>query len=239
MEDLRQVFVIKATKDISPDDKIKVAVYCRVSTDSDDQLNSFIEQVRYYTDFINQNPNMKLVDIYADEGVTGTSIAKRDEFNRMMLDAKKGKIDKIYVKSVSRFARNSKECLENIRLLKSYGISVFFENDGIDTKILNHEIILYRNIKNLMLQPDASFMPVKKLLFDFVKEEFDAMQSEFSLGITSELTRYICETEISQDCLNVEFMKNTVSKIIVLSDGNINVRFINGKEISNTSEELK
>lgn len=117
MEDLRQVFVIKATKDISPDDKIKVAAYCRVSTDSYDQLNSFIEQVRYYTDFINQNPNMKLVDIYADEGVTGTSIAKRDEFNRMMSDAKKGKIDKIYVKSVSRFARNSKECLENIRLL--------------------------------------------------------------------------------------------------------------------------
>ena len=143
MEDLRQVFVIKATKDILPDDKIKVAAYCRVSTDSDDQLNSFIEQVRYYTDFINQNPNMKLVDIYADEGVTGTSIAKRDEFNRMMSDTKKGKIDKIYVKSVSRFARNSKECLENIRLLKSYGISVFFENDGIDTKILNHEIILY------------------------------------------------------------------------------------------------
>lgn len=96
MEELRQVFVIKATKDISPDDKIKVAAYCRVSTDSDDQLNSFIEQVRYYTDFINQNPNMKLVDIYADEGVTGTSIAKRDEFNRMMSDAKKGKIDKIY-----------------------------------------------------------------------------------------------------------------------------------------------
>jgi hypothetical protein len=90
-----------------------------------------------------------------------------------------------------------------------------------------------------MLQPDASFMPVKKLLFDFVKEEFDIMQSEFSLGITSELTRYICETEIIQDCLDVEFMKNTVSKIIVLSDGNINVRFINGKEISNTSEELK
>ena len=96
-----------------------------------------------------------------------------------------------------------------------------------------------RNIKNLMLQPDASFMPVKKLLFDFVKQEFDTMQSEFSLGITSELTRYICETEIIQDCLDVEFMKNTVSKIIVLSDGNINVRFINGKEISNTSEELK
>ena len=96
-----------------------------------------------------------------------------------------------------------------------------------------------RNIKNLMLQPDASFMPVKKLLFDFVKQEFDSMQSEFSLGITSELTRYICETEIIQDCLDVEFMKNTVSKIIVLSDGNIKVRFINGKEISNTSEELK
>lgn len=107
------------------------------------------------------------------------------------------------------------------------------KNIDLPQQLLRQE----RNIKNLMQQSDTSFMPVKKLLFDFAKEEFDALQSEFSLGITSELAGYICETEIGQGCLDVEFIKNTVSKIIVLSDGNIKVRFINGKEISNISEE--
>ena len=96
---------------------------------------------------------MVLIDIYADEGITGTSVNKRDEFNRMMKDSKAGKIDRVFVKSVSRFARNSLECIENIRLLKSYGTSVFFENDGIDTDTMNSEMILY--IKSAFAQEEA------------------------------------------------------------------------------------
>lgn len=96
---------------------------------------------------------MTLVDIYADEGITGTCVNKRDEFLRMMSDSRKGKIDRILVKSVSRFARNSLECIENIRLLKSYGTTVLFENDGIDTEKMNSEMILY--IKSAFAQNEA------------------------------------------------------------------------------------
>ena len=120
----------------------RVAAYCRVSSNSDDQMDSFINQVKYYTDFIRTSEKMELVDIYADEGITGTSINKREEFKRMMNDARLGKIDRIYVKSIQRFARNSLECLEAIRKLKEYGVSVYFENDRIDTGNMNSEMIL-------------------------------------------------------------------------------------------------
>lgn len=139
----KEVKVIMPTKGIYKDKLLRVAAYCRVSTDKYDQVNSFIAQVKYYNDFIKQNNSMILVDIYADEGITGTCISKRDEFKRMIKDAKAGKIDRVYVKSVSRFARNSLECIENIRILKEYGTSVIFENDKIDTETMNSEMILY------------------------------------------------------------------------------------------------
>ena len=132
---------------------LRVAAYCRVSTDSNDQLNSFLNQVRYYTDFICTSEKMELVDIYADEGISGTSINKRDEFNRMMNDARLGKIDRIYVKSIQRFARNSLECLESIRKLSEYGVSVIFENDHIDTRNMSSEMIVY--IKSAFAQNES------------------------------------------------------------------------------------
>ena len=131
----------------------RVAAYCRVSTDSSDQVNSFLNQVRYYTDFIQSSDKMELVDIYADEGITGTSIHKRDEFNRMMNDARLGKIDRIYVKSIPRFARNSLECLESIRKLAEYGTTVIFENDRIDTRNMSSEMIVY--IKSAFAQNES------------------------------------------------------------------------------------
>lgn len=148
----RTVQIIKANK-ASAEDVLRVAAYCRVSTDSEDQVNSFIAQMHYYYSFIQQAENMTLVDIYADEGITGTCLAKRDDFNRMIRDGKEGKIDRIYVKSVSRFARNALDCLENIRILKDYGVSVFFENDGIDTQTLNSELVLY--VKSAFAQAEA------------------------------------------------------------------------------------
>ena len=149
----KEVIVINPTKGLYAEQRQRVAAYCRVSTDSEDQVNSFVAQVKYYNDFIKQDKNKMLVDIYADEGITGTCVNKRDEFLRMMKDSKSGKIDRIYVKSVSRFARNSLECIENIRLLKSYGVSVLFENDGIDTETMNSEMILY--IKSAFAQSEA------------------------------------------------------------------------------------
>ena len=111
----------------------KVAAYCRVSTDSKDQLNSYRTQIGYYTNFIAQHPGWELVDIYADEGITGTSLEKRDEFKRMLQDCRAGKITRILVKSVSRFARNTLELIETTRELKDLGVVVVFEEQGIDT----------------------------------------------------------------------------------------------------------
>ena len=149
----KEVQIINPTKGLYSDRCKRVAAYCRVSTDSEDQTNSFLAQVKYYNDFIKQSKDMILVDIYADEGITGTCVKKRDEFQRMMKDSKAGKIDRIYVKSVSRFARNSLECIESIRLLKSYGTTVLFENDGIDTSTMNSEMILY--IKSAFAQSES------------------------------------------------------------------------------------
>ena len=111
----------------------KVAAYCRVSTDSSDQLNSYRTQIGYYTNFIAQHPSWELADIYADEGITGTSLEKRDEFKRMLQDCRAGKIQRILVKSVSRFARNTLELIETTRELKDLGVVVVFEEQGIDT----------------------------------------------------------------------------------------------------------
>ncbi len=125
----KKVQVIRGSKS-SAEDVLRVAAYCRESTDSEDQVNSFIAQMHYYYSFIKQSENMVLVDVYADDGITGTSVTKRDDFNRMINDCKNGKIDRIYVKNVSRFARNALDCLENIRLLKDYGVSVFLKMMG-------------------------------------------------------------------------------------------------------------
>ena len=91
--------------------QIRLAAYCRVSSDSSDQLHSFAAQIKYYSEYCKRHPEYKFVDIYADEGITGTSMEKRDDFRRMLRDCKKGLIDRIIVKSMSRFARNTEEML--------------------------------------------------------------------------------------------------------------------------------
>ncbi len=136
-----QITEITAVKQKS-DKPIRLAAYCRVSSDSADQLHSFATQIRYYSEYERKHPEYTLVDIYADEGLTGTDMKKRDELNRLIRDCKKGKIDRIIVKSVSRFARNTEELLITLRLLKSIGVSVYFEEQGIDTDKLNMEMIV-------------------------------------------------------------------------------------------------
>ena len=150
---VKRVQVIRATKGQNDYGKIRMAAYCRVSTDSSDQVNSFMAQMQYYNDYIRQNPNMVLVDIYADEGTTGTSIEKRSEFKRLLRDCENHKIDRVIVKSVTRFARNSLECLEAIRTMQSCGASVYFETDNIDTANMNSELLLY--IKSAFAQGEA------------------------------------------------------------------------------------
>ena len=135
-----QVITIEATE-IPQAIKLRVAAYARVSSSSDDQLNSFAAQNKYYTSLISSKENWKMVDIYADEGITGTSVEKRDDFKRMMADCRRGLIDRVLVKSISRFARNTKECLEAIRELKALGVSISFEKENIDTAKMTGEMM--------------------------------------------------------------------------------------------------
>ena len=97
--------------------KLRMAAYCRVSTDQEEQLLSYENQVNYYTNYISENPLYEYAGTYADEGISGTNTKKRDEFNRMIADCRSGKIDMIITKSISRFARNTLDCLNYVREL--------------------------------------------------------------------------------------------------------------------------
>lgn len=125
-----------------PKQFIRLAAYARVSSDSEDQRHSFAVQVKYYTEYASAHPEYVLVDIYADEGVTGTRMDKRDDFNRLIRDCKRGKIDRVITKSISRFARNTTELLTVVRMLKEFGVSIYFEEQGIDTKTVDLEMII-------------------------------------------------------------------------------------------------
>lgn len=113
--------------------KIRVAAYCRVSTDHEDQIHSFDAQVDYYTKYIKEHENYELAGIYADEGISGTNTKKREQFKRMIADCKAGKVDLVITKSISRFARNTQDCLQYSRMLKNLGIGIIFEKENINT----------------------------------------------------------------------------------------------------------
>lgn len=110
---------------------LRVAAYCRVSTKQEEQLNSYENQVEHYTHRIQAENGWTLEGIYADKGISGTSVKKREEFNRMIRRCKQGKIDMIITKSIARFARNTVDCLKYVRLLHELGVDVYFEEQGI------------------------------------------------------------------------------------------------------------
>ena len=122
--------------------KKRVAAYCRVSTDQEEQLSSYEAQVNYYTAYIENHPDYECAGIYADEGISGTNTKKREQFNRMIDDCKAGKIDMIITKSISRFARNTLDCLNFVRQLKDLEIGVTFEKENIFTLDSKGEVLL-------------------------------------------------------------------------------------------------
>ena len=117
----------------SAEAKKRVAAYCRVSTDNEDQVNSFESQQRYFRRYIEEHPDWELYEIFADEGISGTNTKKRKAFNRMIEEAKSGAFDLIITKEISRFARNTLDSIYYTRELKRYGVGVIFMNDGIHT----------------------------------------------------------------------------------------------------------
>ena len=122
--------------------KLRVAAYCRVSTEEEEQQGSFEIQKLYYTEKINSTPEWEVAGIYADDGISGVHTKKRDGFNQMIQDCKKRKIDLILTKSISRFARNTLDSIQYVRMLKRMGIAVVFEKENINTATMNSEMIL-------------------------------------------------------------------------------------------------
>lgn len=145
---MHEVEVIKANRKISDraagkaSDILRIAPYARVSTDTEEQLNSYKSQVMYYTDLVQKRSDWSLVDIYADEAVTGTQVTKRENFQRMINDCMDGKIDMVITKSISRFARNTLDTLKYVRMLKERNIAVFFEDENINTLTMDGELLL-------------------------------------------------------------------------------------------------
>ena len=135
----RTVTIVQPTKNkfnsvvINPNHKRRVAGYARVSTDTDEQFTSFEAQLNYYTSYIQSHDDWEFVDVYSDEGISGTHTSQREGFNRMIADALAGKIDLILTKSISRFARNTVDTLTTIRKLKDKGVEVYFEKENIWT----------------------------------------------------------------------------------------------------------
>ena len=138
------VIPAKAQTEINRDKyhQLRVAAYCRVSTEQEEQQNSYQVQIAYYTDLINRKKEWTLAGIFADEGISGTQTKKRTEFNRMIRMCRNKKIDLVITKSISRFARNTVDCLEYVRQLKDLGIGVIFEKENINTMTMTSEFMI-------------------------------------------------------------------------------------------------
>ena len=135
----RQVGNTARQQDAKP--KLRVAAYCRVSTDSDEQATSYDAQVEHYTEFIQKNPEWEFAGIYADDGISGTNTKKREDFNRMIDDCEAGNIDMIITKSISRFARNTVDSLTTVRTLKEKGVEpAVMGVEVISDEILSHGV---------------------------------------------------------------------------------------------------
>lgn len=122
--------------------KLRVAAYCRVSTETEEQNLSYEVQVAHYTEYINKNTEWEFAGIFADDGISGTNTKKREEFNRMIGECMEGNIDLVITKSISRFARNTLDCLKYIRQLKEKNIAVYFEKENINTMDAKGEVLL-------------------------------------------------------------------------------------------------
>ncbi len=144
--------------------KLKVCAYCRVSTDSEEQATSYDTQVEHYTNYIKDHDEWEFVRIYADDGISGTNTKKRDDFNLMIEDCLNGKIDLILTKSISRFARNTLDCIKYIRQLKDKNVAVFFEKENINTSRITEydEGLVRKLIERIVVHADGSIMVVFK-----------------------------------------------------------------------------
>ena len=183
-----EIKVIKATKTFSGDlvtdssRRLRVCAYARVSTDSEEQETSYESQCQHYTEYISNNPAWDFAGIYADEGITGTSTKKRDEFNRMIADCEAGKIDLVITKSVSRWARNTLDSLKYIRRLKDFGTAVYFEKEGINTLDAQGEILITIMSSLAQQESDSISQNVKMGIRFLMQQGKGRLNTTFFLG---------------------------------------------------------
>lgn len=181
----RNVRVIPATRtagagSLAKCGRQRVAAYCRVSTDSEEQLNSYAAQKNYYTQKIAENPEWEMAGVFADEGISGTSMKKRREFNKMIEACKQGHIDLILTKSLSRFARNTVDCLETVRMLKANGIGVIFEKENINTLKESSEFLItlfsgFAQAESESLSKNVKWGMQKQMESGVVRMQYDRM----------------------------------------------------------------
>ena len=166
--------------------KLRVAAYCRVSTDSDEQAGSYEMQVQHYTEYIGRNKEWELAGIYTDDGISGTNTKKREGFNEMIDDCMAGKVDMIITKSISRFARNTIDCLKYVRQLREKNIAIIFEKENINTLEASGELLL-TIMASLAQQESASLSQNIKLGLQFRYQEGKVqVNHEHFLGYTKD-----------------------------------------------------
>lgn len=139
---MARITKIEATPSLAVKKKVRVAAYARVSTRSDEQLLSLETQKEHYDNFINANPEWEYAGLYYDEGISGTKVEKREGLLSLLKDCEDGKIDRVITKSISRFSRNTTDCLEMVRRLASLNIFLYFEKENIDTEHMSSELML-------------------------------------------------------------------------------------------------
>lgn len=139
---MKRILKIEAGKTADPFRKIRVAAYARVSSDSEEQFLSLEVQKEHYENYIKSNPYMEYAGLYVDDGISGTKTDKRKGLQQLLKDCEQGKIDRIITKSISRFARNTVDCLEMVRKLMHWGVQLYFEKENIDTAHMKSELML-------------------------------------------------------------------------------------------------
>ncbi len=204
------VEVIKPTKvksnsgHIINKDILRVSPYVRVSTEDEEQLNSYESQIQHYTKLIQDNPKWILGEVYADEGISGTQTKKRDEFQRMIIDAVAGKIDLIITKSISRFARNTMDTLKYVRMLKEKNIAIYFEKENINTLTMNGEMLL-------------------TILSSLAQQESESISGNVKMGIKMKMKRG--EMVGRHRCLGYGYDKK-IKKLYIIEEEAEVVRYI-------------
>ena len=208
---MKEVKVIKANTNIIHRGKgrelgvlLRVAAYCRVSTDDEDQLNSYRSQLEHYTDMINKRPDWTFVGVYADEGITGTQTTKREDFQRLINDCMEGKIDMIITKAIARFARNTLDTLKYVRMLKEKNIAVYFEEENINTLTMDGELLL-------------------TILSSVAQQEVENISAHVKKGLKMKMQRG--ELVGFQGCLGYDYDKETKSISVNEQEAEI-VRYI-------------